>query len=72
MERYYTSITDTVINALNSMAANTHDTVICDAQDVSALARYVYLSWENLVGEVARADDRELMIRVLDSMARQK
>lgn len=70
MDHTYQSITTAAIEAIEAMAREPRDTIICDASSVRNVAVGVYWSWTQLVGEAARQEDSEKMIRLIGGMAR--
>lgn len=65
MKHTYQSITAAAIEAIEAMAREQRDKVICDAALLQPLAAEVYWSWKCLVGAAARDEDSERMKRVI-------
>jgi hypothetical protein len=70
MNHSYQSITTAAIEAIEAMVSEPRDTSICDASSVRAVASRVYWSWAQLVGDAARQEDSDKMIRMISEMAR--
>jgi hypothetical protein len=70
MDHSYQSITTAAIEAIEAMAREPRDTSICDASSVRAVAAGVYWSWTQLVGDAARQEDSDKMIRMISGMPR--
>lgn len=65
MDDSYDAITTTAIEAIEAMASDPRDTMICDAGSLLSLAASVYLSWGCLVGDLVRPADNDRMLNAI-------
>jgi hypothetical protein len=70
MSHIYQSITTAAIEAIEAMAREPRDTRLCDSRSLRDIAAGVDWSWADLVGEAARQDDIDKLIRIISGMAR--
>ena len=61
----YQSITESTIDAIEAMAREPRETVICDVGSLLSLAASLYWSWASMVGEDAKQEDCDRMIRAI-------
>lgn len=69
MDHSYESITAAATEAIEAMATEPRDTIICDAGSVRSVAVGVYWSWARLVGDAARPEDSDRMEQMIRGMA---
>lgn len=68
----YEAITAAAIDAIEAMARDSKDTVICDAGSLLSLAASTYWSWASIVGEAAQQVDCDRMIRAIAELQRKR
>jgi hypothetical protein len=61
----YQSITESTIAAIEAMASEPRETMICDAGSLLSLAASLYWSWSSMVGEDAQQVDCDRMIMAI-------
>lgn len=61
MDHSYESITRAATEAIEAMAREPRDTLICDVGSLRSVAAGVYWSWACLVGQAARNEDSDRM-----------
>lgn len=65
MENSYYATTTAAIDAIEAMASDPRDTMICDAGSLLSLAASVYWSWTCLVGDLLLSADNDRMISAI-------
>lgn len=65
MDDSYETITTAAIEAIEAMATDPRDTVICEAGSLLSLAANIYWSWTNTVGDKAMLADSDRMLRAI-------
>lgn len=65
MDDSYDAITIAAFEAIEAMASDPRDTVICDTDSLLSLAAGVYWSWACLVGDLVRPADNGRMLNAI-------
>jgi len=65
MDHSYESITRAATEAIEAMAREPRDNLVCDVGSLRSVASGVYWSWACLVGQAARSEDSDRMERAI-------